>query len=89
MKDGAVIELTNVHSNPIQGFRMDPSDIVLHFSDATATWHTHPGADPNLSEEDYAGFLQWPELIHHIAGLRDGEPTVCSYQVLDGVLVQL
>lgn len=86
-KAGEVLELTNIHAQPLQGFRMDPSEIAIHFSDAEATWHTHPGADPNLSEEDYAGFMQWPALGHVIVGVRDGEPLALRFEVEDGVLV--
>lgn len=86
---GEVIEMTNIHPEPLRGFRMDPSEILLHFSDAKATWHTHPGSDPNLSEEDYAGFMQWPALGHIIVGFRDNLPKALCFGVEDGVLVTL
>lgn len=85
--DGEIVELSNVHEKPEIGFRMSASEILTHFSDAAATWHTHPGADPNLSEEDYAGFSQWPQLEHHIAGIRDGEVCVVTYAFVDNALV--
>lgn len=88
-KAGKVLELANVHGDPVLGFRIAPEDIIEHFEDAEATWHTHPGADPNLSEEDYAGFMQWPDLTHHVAGLRDGKPLVLGFVVADGILVNL
>lgn len=88
-KAGEVLELQNCHDDPVRGFRIDPRDIIEHFDKAAATWHTHPGADPNLSEEDYAGFLQWPELDHIIVGVRNGNPLAVHYAVEDGVLVNL
>lgn len=86
-KAGEVLELANIAENPVVGFRFDPSEILEHFESAKATWHTHPGSDPNLSEADYAGFTQWPDLDHLIVGLRDGQPTVSRYQVVSGVVV--
>lgn len=88
-KAGVVIELDNAHSEPVRGFRITPEDILEHFDATEATWHTHPGADPNLSEEDYAGFMQWPDLTHYVAGIRDGEPLVLGFAVVDGILVSL
>lgn len=88
-KAGDILEMVNVHPEPVRGFRMDPSEILLHFSDAKATWHTHPGSDPNLSEEDYAGFMQWPALQHIIVGVREGLPTAVRFGIEDGVLVML
>lgn len=86
-RDGEVLELSNIAVDPIAGFRFDPSEVVIHFSDALATWHTHPGADPNLSDADYAGFLQWPDLDHLIVGHRRGQPVTIRYQVIDDVVV--
>ena len=87
--DDEVLELSNVAAEPSVGFRFDPWDIATQFPFAKATWHTHPGTDPNLSEEDYAGFSQWPELLHGIVGLRKGEATTLWFGTEDGVLVQL
>lgn len=89
LKDGSLLELTNIHAEPLLGFRVDPSEIIEHFDNADATWHTHPGADPNLSEADYAGFLQWPELAHLIVGVREGLPMILRFEVQDGVLVSV
>lgn len=86
---GRVVELTNVHPSPVEGFIIKPQE-VLHWlgsGKAVATWHTHPGADPNLSDADYNGFLQWPGLDHWIAGVRDGEPFAVCFQIVDGLVV--
>jgi proteasome lid subunit RPN8/RPN11 len=91
LKSGRVVELRNVAPDPKIGFRLDPAEL-LHWltrkrSPAVATWHTHPGQTPNLSEEDYAGFLQWPDLKHYIVGVKAGRPTVATYEVDNGIIV--
>jgi proteasome lid subunit RPN8/RPN11 len=85
---GDVVQLPNVHTEPVKGFHIEPvSFLAFVQAGAVATWHTHPGRDPNLSEEDMQGFSQWPALTHHIVGVRDGEPTVHSFAVVDGIVV--
>lgn len=86
--DGEIVEITNIHEKPDNGFRMDPAEMLIHMGSATATWHTHPVSDPVLSEADYEGFCQWPDLVHHIVGVRDGEPTVETYKVLNGLVIK-
>lgn len=86
---GKLIELDNIYENPVEGFRFSPQDSLEHLAGdaAASTWHTHPGEDPNLSEQDYAGFLQWPDLTHWIVGTRDGEPLAIEYVVDNGLVV--
>ncbi|WP_037500759.1 hypothetical protein [Sphingomonas jaspsi] len=85
---GELLEIENIHTDPVKGFHMDPLSFLKAIEDgATATWHTHPAADPNLSEDDRQGFAQWPELTHHIVGIRDGEPTVHSFAFVNDILV--
>lgn len=88
-KRGKVVELTNAHPSPTEGFMMQPQDVLewLASGEAKATWHTHPGADPNLSEEDYRGFSQWPDVDHWVVGLRDGQPSAVCYYVENGLVV--
>lgn len=86
--DGDIVEITNIHENPEKGFRMDPAEMLESIEHATATWHTHPISDPVLSEADYDGFRQWPDLVHHIVGVRDGKPAVESYIVIDGLVIK-
>lgn len=82
---GAVVELDNIHETPEQGFHIDPKPFLAAVkAGAVATWHTHPGHDPNLSEEDMAGFLQWPNLTHYIVGIREGVPTVQAFVIEEG-----
>lgn len=87
--NGKAVVIKNVHPEPAKGFRMDAAQLLAKAEKATATWHTHPTTDPNLSEEDYAGFMQWPSLVHHIIGVRDGTPTVESYKIVDGLVVRV
>jgi len=88
MPDGEIVEIKNIHANPVEGFHMEPRAFLGYVENgAVATWHTHPGNDPNLSQEDYEGFHAWPNLVHHIVGIRDGEPAVHSFKFVDGVLV--
>lgn len=89
MADGSVIDVTNVSGTPELGFRMDAQELLDNVDRAISTWHTHPDTDPNLSEEDYAGFLQWPKLSHFIVGLRAGKPAVTEFVVNDGLVVAL
>lgn len=89
MKTGEVLELHNISEDPKTSFRMDPKALIKHADDAVATWHTHPDSDPNLSERDYAGFLNWPSLEHYIVGWRQGAVTVVGYKVEHGLVVAL
>lgn len=67
---GEILHVPNVHSEPDKGFRMEPQTLLNFMSnhDVVGTWHTHPEGDAALSQEDYAGFIQWPNLIHYIVG---------------------
>jgi proteasome lid subunit RPN8/RPN11 len=89
MNDGSIVEVGNMHPEPTEGFIMDPTAMILQADDAAATWHTHPKTGPNLSQEDYRGFLAWPRLKHHIIGLGANGPEVRTYAIYDGVVVQL
>lgn len=88
LADGDIMQLPNIHEKPVEGFHIEPKAFLEQIeAGAIATWHTHPGRDPNLSHEDFEGFHAWPSLTHHIVGIRDGEPTVHSFRFEDGVLV--
>jgi proteasome lid subunit RPN8/RPN11 len=91
LRTGRIVELNNVAEDPVTGFRMDPTKVVTFLSkkraSPIATWHTHPGGDPNFSERDYSGFLQWPDLDHYIVGVRNGKPTVVKFEVENGVVL--
>lgn len=89
LTNGDIVEIPNIHQEPVKGFHMEPVCFLAAVTDgAIGTWHTHPGRDPNLSEEDMKGFRAWPQLTHHIVGIRDGAPASHSFKVIeDGVVV--
>ena len=70
LKDGTVINLENKHPHPNLGFLIPDSDIDQYKDDIAAIWHSHPSNDVNLSVEDYAAFLRYPDYDHHIYGLN-------------------
>lgn len=82
---GEVYPVDNVHAEPTKGFRLKPDDMLqlMQEHEITGTWHTHPEGDSTLSQEDYAGFLQWPDLEHYIVS-KDG---VAKYIVDDGLVL--
>ena len=84
LRDGTVLPSNNLHPNPELGFVVDPQDLVRYEDTLWGTWHTHPGNTANLSQEDYFGFLHWPNLTHFIIGL-DG---VRCFIVEDGLIIE-
>jgi proteasome lid subunit RPN8/RPN11 len=64
-----IMAVTNTHSAPEKGFIIPAVFMVEHEEHIFATWHTQPDSTSNLSEEDYFGFLQWPQLHHFIVGV--------------------
>lgn len=80
LKTGEIVEVVNICSDPENGFDMQGADIIKFAPQASATWHTHPGDDSNLSAGDFYTFLNWPELEHYIVG-NDG---VTKFVVDDG-----
>lgn len=88
LRNGTLIEIANVAEDPIAGYLMEPEAVMalLQSGEVIGTWHTHPGADPNLSGDDYKGFLMWPDLEHSIIGVRKGVTTVVRYRVEDGLV---
>lgn len=91
LKTGRIVEVSNVAENPVTGFRMNSPEVLNYLqkkrATPVATWHTHPGADPNFSMQDYAGFVQWPEFDHYIVGLRAGKPTVVKFSVVNDCVI--
>lgn len=84
LDNGEIVEVPNVASEPENAFAIDASDIVKWEGQAVATWHTHPRESSNLSNEDYRGFLNYPNLRHYIVG-TDG---VSSYTVKSGIILR-
>lgn len=84
LDDKTVIPVKNMHTNPESGFIIDAQELVRYEDRLWGTWHTHPATGANLSQEDYFGFLQWPNLHHFVIGL-DG--TRC-FVVEDGLVIE-
>lgn len=83
LKNGKVVELTNISPEPEKGFEISPDDMVKYEDNIKASWHTHPDHDSNLSEKDYFGFLMWPMIDHYIVGING----VSKYVVRDGIVI--
>jgi proteasome lid subunit RPN8/RPN11 len=84
LTDGEIVETPNVAVDPINGFMIDPFQILEHEERLTATWHTHPNADANLSVDDFIMFKNWPDLDHYVIG-RDGTR---KFKVNKGTVVE-
>jgi len=69
--DDCIIEVDNICADPEQGFMIKTEDILQYADIATATWHTHPNVNSNISDEDYVTVKNWPKLVHYIIG-NDG-----------------
>ena len=82
LTDGMVFQLENLHDNPEVGFRISGTELYKYETMLMGTWHTHPGKTSVLSQEDYNGFLNWPDLTHFIVGI-DG---VRAYRVEGDVI---
>lgn len=80
---GVIIELPNVHPEPINGFEIDPKAILRYIDQIEGIWHTHPKGSSTLSGEDKLCMEQWPQLDHYIVG-EDG---VSVYKVTEGVVI--
>lgn len=78
-EEGTIVELDNLHPDPINFFRMD----ITNHSGVVATWHTHTGSNFNLSIEDYRTFMAHPDLCHYIVSAFE----VQCYRTVNGTLV--
>lgn len=85
LKDESVVAVVNTHPEPENGFRIEAREMLNYEDQLLGTWHTHPKTTSVLSQDDYAGFSQWPELIHFIVG-TDG---VRAYRFEDGFLMEV
>lgn len=83
-----IIHIPNIAENKALGYEMDPTEVLPYLDEVIGTWHTHPDADPNLSGEDYSGFLSWPDLEHLIIGVREGNVVVVRYKIENGLVVE-
>lgn len=85
LRSGEIVETPNEHSDPAYGFILPVEALHEYETEAVGTWHTHPGQNANLSQKDYEGFRQWPELKHYIIGVD----SVRCYEVADDLIVEV
>jgi len=99
VRDGravAIHEATNLAASPLR-FEVEGREI-LHAQDAFedegaelgAIYHSHTRSEPYPSQTDINFAAGWPGVEWLIVGLRrDGEPTVRSYRIDDGVVTEV
>lgn len=87
LSDNSIVTLTNMHDDKANGALLSSEDLFTYFFsgdfETVATWHTHVDTTSDLSGEDYATFLMYPNLTHYIVG-TDG---VKKYIVERGLVV--
>ena len=99
VRDGravAIHEATNLAASPLR-FEVEGREI-LRAQDAFeeegaelgAIYHSHTRSEPYPSQTDVNFAAGWPGVEWLIVGLRrDGEPTVRSYRIDDGVVTEV
>jgi [CysO sulfur-carrier protein]-S-L-cysteine hydrolase len=99
VRDGravAIHEATNIAASPLR-FEVEGREI-LRAQDAFedegaelgAIYHSHTRSEPYPSQTDVNFAAGWPGVEWLIVGLRaDGEPTVRSYRIDDGVIEEV
>ncbi len=80
MKSGEVIELHNAHPDPENNFMILEENLVD--PEVMGTFHTHPKTGPNLSVQDYYGFLAYPKLLHFIVAHEE----IWCFHTINGIL---
>ena len=65
LKDGTILELENLHPDPVHFYEMNPEK---YLDEAWAIWHCHPQTTGNLSVDDYLNFSTPPmnTFVHFI-----------------------
>jgi proteasome lid subunit RPN8/RPN11 len=89
----AMHEATNVAASPLR-FEVDGREIIeaqdafdVEGAELGAIYHSHTRSEPYPSQTDVNFAAGWPGVEWLIVGLRrDGEPTVRSYRIDDGVV---
>jgi proteasome lid subunit RPN8/RPN11 len=89
----AIHEATNVAASPLR-FEVDGREIIeaqdafdVDGAELGAIYHSHTRSEPYPSQTDVNFAAGWPGVEWLIVGLRrDGEPTVRSYRIDDGVV---
>ena len=99
MRDGAAVaihEATNIAASPLR-FEVEGREIIraqdafeADGAEMGAIYHSHTRSDPYPSETDKNFARGWPGVEWLIVGVpRDGEPTVRSYRIDDGVVEEV
>jgi proteasome lid subunit RPN8/RPN11 len=101
VRDGravAIYEATNIQASRMR-FEVDPREvydidkaITARGADIGAIYHSHTRSEPYPSQTDIGFAARWgPNVEWLIVGLRrdDGEPTVRSYRIDDGVVTEV
>ena len=85
LEDETVVEVENISEDPENSFEISAEMLVKFEDTMVAAWHTHPNAPAQLSDDDYVGFMNWPNIKHYIIG-ADG---VRCYEVHEGAVVNV
>jgi [CysO sulfur-carrier protein]-S-L-cysteine hydrolase len=100
VRDGeavAIHEATNVAASPLR-FEVDPREVLrvdqafeAEGAELGAIYHSHTRSEPYPSQTDLNFAAGWgPTVEWLIVGLRaDGDPTVRSYRIDDGVIEEV
>lgn len=86
LQDDELVELANVHPEPLEGYMPDPAEVIPLIAEAVGTWHSHPGRTAQPSSQDAQTFAGWPDWTHVIVGLdgvrafriKNGMPVPCE-----------
>jgi proteasome lid subunit RPN8/RPN11 len=92
----AIHEATNVAASPLR-FEVDGREIIAaqdsfepDGAELGAIYHSHTRSEAYPSQTDVNFAAGWPGVEWLIVGLRrDGEPTVRSYRIDDGVVAEV
>jgi proteasome lid subunit RPN8/RPN11 len=92
----SVHEATNVAASPLR-FEVDGREVMSTIDaieeqgrELGAIYHSHTRSEPYPSQTDVNFAANWPGVEWLIVGLpRDGEPTVRSYRIDDGVISEI
>jgi [CysO sulfur-carrier protein]-S-L-cysteine hydrolase len=99
MRDGravAIHEATNIAASPLR-FEVEGREIIraqdafeTDGAELGAIYHSHTRSEPYPSQTDVNFAAGWPGVEWLIVGIRgDGEPTVRSYRIDDGVIEEV
>lgn len=71
LKTSEIVEVQNIHHDPMHYFEVDDKDLEKYRDHIAATWHTHIHDSANLSAEDYQLFLKHPRWPHCIISSKN------------------